>query len=407
MNFWVVTGAVAMAIVSCYVFTWVVRVLAPRLGLVDRPDGQRKLQSNSIALGGGVAVYAALVATLLVFTIAATAEIYRDAWVAPLLTSGGLLCVAGLWDDKQPMRSWHKLMLQIAACLPFLAYGPSINAVSLFGFQVQLGWASTPLTLFWLVACVNAFNLIDGLDGLATTFGMIATATLGILAIMSGNHEMAILSLVACGSLVGFLFHNLPPARIYLGDAGSCCTGFLVGAVSTQTFHKTTAAYLMAVPMALLAIPFFDTLMAITRRKLSGRHIAAADREHIHHCLQDLGLSKRQALLALTCLTAVLSVAAVATSVLQNDWIAISTCAAMLSGLVACRIFGHREAAMLLSRLRVVAAFRWIPGPAPIVGQRTTTGETNNVASNPLIINLSNVEHSRIPRDQQHERRAA
>lgn len=208
-------------------------------------------------MGGGVAVYAALFVTVLVTTLAAAGEWGDAAWIVPLLLSSGLLCAAGLWDDKWPMRSWYKLMLQIAACIPFLILTPSINAISLFGLQIDLAWASTPLTLFWLVACINAFNLIDGLDGLASAIGIIAMSTLGLLALLPGNDAMALLALAAGGALIGFLLHNFPPARIYLGDAGSCCIGFLVGAVSIQVSQKTTTAYLMAGPVVMLAISFY------------------------------------------------------------------------------------------------------------------------------------------------------
>jgi UDP-GlcNAc:undecaprenyl-phosphate GlcNAc-1-phosphate transferase len=362
MNSWMITGAVAVAVVFSYVFTYVMRIAAPRLGLVDQPDNQRKLQESPISLGGGLAVYAAMVVTFLAVTLAATAF---GPWLAttlsdqvPLLVCAGLLCLAGLWDDLRPMRSWHKLLLQIAACTPFLAFGQTISIVSFFDFQLDLGLASTPLTLFWLVACINAFNLIDGLDGFASSSGIIATATLGVLALLSGNVAIAMLSLITCGALVGFLFHNLPPARIYLGDAGSCSIGFLIGAVSVQASYKTAAVYLIVVPVVLLGIPFFDTFVAIARRKLSGRHFAAADREHFHHCLQDRGLSNRQALLALSSLSLMLALSAVLTFVYQNDLIAIGTLVTMASALVVFRIFGHREATMLISGMRSAATFR-------------------------------------------------
>lgn len=137
-------------------------------------------------------------------------------------------------------------------------------------------------------------------------------------------------------------------------------------------------------------------LMAIARRKLSGRHFAVADREHIHHCMQDLGLSKRQALLALSSLTLVLSLSATATSLLQNDLIAIATCAVTLSALVGCRIFGHREATMLISRVRTVAAHRLKTGQPAAADQRdAAAGDTDNAAeAEPLIFKLPIVDQA-------------
>lgn len=411
MTSWSFPAAAFVALVCSYGFTWLTRRFAPKLGLVDRPDGERKLQLRPVSLGGGVAVCIALVGTLCLVSLAASSGLaWKGLSLAPLLSllSGAcLMCLAGLWDDKRPMDSWTKLWLQIGCCLPFLAFGRSVEVVSFVGVQVQLGWMSTPLTLIWLVACINAFNLIDGLDGLASSLGIIMTGTLGMLALMSGNYAIAVVSFATAGALAGFLIHNFPPARIYLGDAGSCWIGFLIGALSIQSSQKTATVYLMAVPVALLAIPFFDTLMAIIRRKLKGRRIAGADREHIHHCLQDRGLSKREVLLSLTVVSLLLALAAVAAFVFHNDLIAIGACAVTLTLLVVFRLFGHREATMLIGRLRKSADYRVKPEAETSFANGPAAQKLVPLGSDSSIVSFPELRPSVAPVEEQTEKRAA
>ena len=350
-------GLVLLTIGTCAVLTAVARVVARRIGLVDLPDGERKSHSRPVPLMGGVAVFASFVAMLFL------AKWIDLPWLAgddrlreifpSLPLSAALFCLLGLWDDKWSIRPWYKFLLQIAAALPFVLWGNTINLVGLFGMEFELQMLGIPLTLFWLVACVNAINLMDGLDGLAGTIIAIASLTLAFLAMMGGEFGIAVVGLLLFGSVIGFLFHNWPPAKIYLGDSGSLTIGFLFGALSLAASVKTATCFTLVIPLVLMGVPMFDTTVAIVRRKLKGKGIGQADRGHIHHCLLDRGLSRTQSLWVIAGLCVAMSAAALLSVRLQNDWIAISLCAAILVPLIVWRVFGYNETLLVLQHVRI------------------------------------------------------
>lgn len=338
---------VAVAAGASYGLTALARIVAPRLGLLDSPDGRRKVQTRPMPVMGGVAIYLALL-------LAVAGAVWRQAaWVAPatrfvhplpfILISAGLFCTVGVCDDKWGMRARRKLLLQILASLPFAIWGGSIEMVHLLGTTVELGVLGVAFTVFWLVACVNVINLVDGLDGLAGMIGLIVCLATAGLATIDGKPDAAALALVIGACLVGFLVHNWPPARIYLGDSGSLVIGFLIGALSIESSTKTTTGFALAVPLMLVSVPAFDTFMAILRRKLNGRRIGDGDRAHIHHCLQDRGLTRRQALLALSGLCLAMAAVTLLSVWFRSDLVGLSLCGGLLALLIIGRIFGYSE----------------------------------------------------------------
>lgn len=356
MTSWSVAGLVVLASALSYLMTWVARGIAPKLGFLDHPDGNRKLHTHATPLMGGVAVSTAVVVTVLsapLFGLEASSG--QDSILESnlmLVACVVLTCLLGLWDDKYPIRARNKAILQLIPALVFSSSGQAVEEISLFGMSVDMAAFSIPATMLWLVACTNAFNLIDGADGLASSQGIVAMATLGILALVGGNAGVAAMSFLITGSLIGFLVHNWPPARIYLGDAGSCTIGFLVGAISIQASQKTATGYVMLVPFVLLGIPCFDTLMAIVRRRLNRRGIMDPDRGHIHHRLFEQGFSHCQTLLVIASCSLILAISAVASFVWQNEIIALSTFASVVLILVLGRFFGYHEVQMLIFRFR-------------------------------------------------------
>ncbi len=340
-----------------YALTWLMRSFARRFDLLDHPDGKRKLQKRTVPLGGGIAVFTALSCTTLLSACGFFGAVAHQHCL-PILLSVGSICLLGLWDDKYNMRASRKLFFQIVCCLPVAIAGRSISDVSVLGLQLDLGWLSIPMTVFWLVACANAINLIDGLDGLASSLGIVAIAALAVLAILAGNLPLAALSLSAVGCITGFLLHNWPPARIYLGDAGSYTIGLLVGALSIEASQKSVTGYLMIVPLALLAVPLFDTAMAILRRTLSGKAITEPDRHHVHHCIRDRGFTSRSTLLLRAGLSLFMAGCALAAFQFQNEFIALAAGTVVFTGLVCGRLFGHREALMLMRRFRLLTGGR-------------------------------------------------
>lgn len=349
-------GAIAVGGVS--VLTRGARWIAPRLGFVDRPDGRRKLHQQPTPLLGGAAVCGGFLLTLcgVMFTCGVTLlDPTEGGFLLWLLCTALLFCGIGIYDDRWPLRPRTKFLLQILACLPFALWGRTATGIDAFGMEVSLGVLSVPFTIFWLVACVNAFNLLDGLDGQATSLGILSCLAFAGLAAFRGDFATTVLALLIVGNLLGFLWYNKPPARIFLGDAGSLTIGFLAGALGLETSLSTEGQFSLILPCVVLSIPLFDTCMAIVRRKLKGRGIGEADREHLHHCLQDQGFNRVQALLIVVACGALQVAFVLVSAASQQELVAVMGLLLTLSALVTGRLFGHRELALVAVRLQ---AFR-------------------------------------------------
>jgi UDP-GlcNAc:undecaprenyl-phosphate GlcNAc-1-phosphate transferase len=216
-----------------------------------------------------------------------------------VLIGGGLLLATGLIDDLRGISAPMKLLIQLIAAVLAYQFGFRIEVLSLGSAEFALGWLSLPLTLLWVVGVTNAFNLIDGLDGLATGVALVALATITFAAVHLGNYEVAIVCAALVGALLGFLRYNFNPARIFLGDSGSLFVGFLLAVLSVHGSLKTATAVLMVVPLCALAIPLLDTALAIFRRWLRGVPLFGPDTRHIHHRLLASGWSHRRAVATL------------------------------------------------------------------------------------------------------------
>lgn len=347
----------AAAIALSYLFNHAARNVAPRLGLVDKPDGGRKTHHRATPVMGGVAFMTAVV-TVVCLSFGLAAPWFAGESVQHLALSLGISAIAfcglGVIDDRWPLSPRVKLLGQIIASLPFVALSGAIERVGFLGWTIPLGPLGGAFTVLWLVACANVVNLIDGLDGLAGSIGVVAMTTIAGLFVLRGYPEEAILTTIVAGGLVGFLIHNWPPAKIFMGDAGSMTVGFLAGALSIQAASKTTTTFTLAVPIVLMSVPIFDTAMAILRRKLTGHSIGEGDRGHIHHRLQDRGLSRQQALLAIAGLSLIMAGAALISDVLNNEAAAVAICAGVLIMLVLARVFGYHETSLVFRHLQEI-----------------------------------------------------
>lgn len=350
-------ASIALAFGTSFCLTAVARVVARRTGLLDRPDGRRKSQSEPMPLLGGVAVYLSLLITIAVAHWCFQWEWLAadDRFVVPLLVSGGLFCAVGLWDDWVALKPRTKLLCQILACLPFVLWGRSVESIHVFDTQIALGFLGAVFTVFWLVACSNVINLVDGLDGLAGTIGVICCVAVAVLSNMQGFNGPLALGLVGAGSLCGFLLHNWPPASIYLGDSGSLMIGFMIGALAIESSIKKATGFALAIPLVLVSVPVFDTCMAILRRKLNGKGISEADRGHIHHHLQDRGLSRAQSLLVISALCLVMAAVTLVSAYFQNDRLALGLCLALLATLIVGRVFGYDETVLFFRYIQAMS----------------------------------------------------
>lgn len=287
---------------------------AARWGWYDVPSDGRRVHTRPIPRLGGVAVFLATAVGLAVSALswsvlAAQAPPEQMKLVAGILLGGGLLLAAGAYDDIRGLRPAQKIFVQVAAALVVYALGFQVQVLS-FGpvTELALGAWSLPLTVVWVVGITNAFNLIDGLDGLATGIALVALLTTFVVAITLGNLEVAVFCIALSGALFGFLRYNFSPARIFLGDSGSLFVGFMLAVLSVHGSMKTTTAALVIVPLFALAIPLLDTGIAIVRRWLRGVPLSGADARHIHHRLLALGLSHRRAALVMYGAAAALAV---------------------------------------------------------------------------------------------------
>lgn len=298
---------------------------------------------------GGLAIYISIAA----FSLTACFLGQHAHWISvgmPVVVSAGLCCAVGLWDDRFGMQAKMKFLLTVAAVLPAaIACAPA----SLYAFrcEFELGLLAVPMTAIWLVVCTHIVNLLDGLDGLAAMLGVAAMSCVAMVGLIIGDVVSAVLAMLVMVSIAGFLVHNWPPAKVYLGDAGSLTIGLLCGALSVSVFHVEGAARIIP-SIGLLAIPVIDAAFAITRRFLEGRSIACADREHIHHCMLSYSTSKTSALLTISALSLFIAVASVTSFFTSRDVIVVVVVFIVFFWLAASGRFGRREIGLAAERFR-------------------------------------------------------
>jgi UDP-GlcNAc:undecaprenyl-phosphate GlcNAc-1-phosphate transferase len=242
--------------------------------------------------------------------------------LAGLVIGAVALCLTGAWDDVRGLRASLKLAAQTGAAAVAFGFGFRIEAIQLpFIGPMSMGVFAFPVTVVWIVGVTNAVNLIDGLDGLAAGVSFFAALTAFVIASLSGSAFVALLMAALMGALVGFLFFNFNPARIFMGDSGSYFLGFVLATTSLggALQQKASTAVSLLVPILALGLPIFDTLFSMFRRVIERRPIFAGDRGHIHHRLLDLGLTHRRAVIFLYGVSLILAGGAIAVS-LGRRW---------------------------------------------------------------------------------------
>lgn len=277
-----------------------VQKIALQIGAIDVPN-VRKVHTRTMPRMGGLAIYAAFVITLLgliYFLPGSYFHSARDAnLIKALLTGGSMIVLTGALDDWLHLSAKIKLLLQIiGACIVVFGFDVTVNFVSIPFNDQNLSiewWIAAPLTIFWIVGVTNAINLIDGLDGLAAGVSAIALATILIMAAIMGNVVVMFLAVILLGSIIGFMFFNFHPAKIFMGDTGSLFLGFSLAILSMLGF-KQIAMMSFITPVLIIGVPLSDTFFAIIRRWQQKKPIFAPDKGHLHHCLGELGFSHRQ-----------------------------------------------------------------------------------------------------------------
>lgn len=274
--------------------TPLVRNAALRLDIVDKPDQQRKVHTVSIPRLGGVAIFAAIMGSyglLLLARFSAGKIVWEGLpFVLRLLPAALIVFGVGVVDDISSLGPWKKLIAEVFAAILAWCGGIQVSAINGHYFAHIV---SCFVTLVWIVACTNAINLIDGVDGLAAGVSLFAALTTLIAALLNHNIELALVVVPLCGALLGFLRFNSNPATIFLGDCGSLTLGFLLGCCGAVWSEKSSTLIGLTAPLVTLSIPFLDTGIAIIRRFLRCQPIFGADHGHIHHKLLARGLTSR------------------------------------------------------------------------------------------------------------------
>ena len=298
-------AAFVLAMLITAIATPFVRKAAMAAGAVDEP-GARRVHTRRVPRLGGIAIatgfFLALLALFAVRTHAALIFFSTGRVTAGLVAGSLLVITAGLVDDIKGLGAKSKLLIQTIAAVIAFAAGMRIGGIELPGIgAMNLGWFALPATVLWIVGIVNAMNLIDGLDGLAAGIAFFACLTNFTIASLTGNVYILLITAALGGAVVGFLFYNFNPARIFMGDSGSMFLGFMLASASLlgAGTQKSPTLIAIVVPILALGLPILDMLLTIARRFLERRSLFAADRGHIHHRLLDVGLTHRRTVLSL------------------------------------------------------------------------------------------------------------
>ena len=298
-----------LTIVLSFALTRYVRNTAVRRGWVV-PLSPHHIHGAPIPRLGGVAIYASFVVAA-GSLVAASSLLHVDIGLSRgsvlyILGAGTIVFALGLYDDIRPLKPYVKFSVQgVAALLLYLGGFRVFHVPILFGSH-EFGWIALPLTILWVLWITNAFNLIDGLDGLAAGSALFSTLTVFVVSLGAGTTALVPLFTVAlAGSILGFLRFNFNPATIFLGDSGSLFIGFMLSALALAGSQKTPTIVAVAIPVVSFGFPLLETVLSVLRRFLNGQPLFSADRQHIHHRLLDLGLSQRRAVIVLYGVSAV------------------------------------------------------------------------------------------------------
>ena len=283
------------------------KLAAVRAGIVVMPSTDRP-HSKPTPMLGGIAIIASFVATISIFT--KLFDIHppeqRLLW---LVVGSVAMFLVGLWDDVVELRPRYKLGLELVAISVLAGWGPQLD---IFSSQ----WANVILTAFWLLVATNAFNLIDGLDGLAAGVGIVTAVAVAAVAGLHSHDVTMMVALAMAGSLGGFLVFNFPPASIFMGDEGALAIGLIFGVLSIQASHAGDGSLpaRLAIPVLVLMMPLLDTVTVTVTRLAMGNPISKRGLDHSHHRLSRLGLSALTVLATLVILQTIAGGGAVAVS---------------------------------------------------------------------------------------------
>lgn len=290
----------SLAAFSSLVLTPTVRRVCERFGLLDESQDERRTHKKSVPRLGGIAIFFSVLIALSVLPFvhnSLTRSLGMARWrFVVILVPAAFVFLFGVFDDLRGSKAPVKFLVQGLAGALLYTLGGRIEVLSIpFVGSIELPMAiGIALTILWTVGITNAFNLIDGMDGLAAGAGLFASFVMVIVSLPLYNPVVTVMALALAGALIGFLRYNFNPASIFLGDSGALFMGFMLAALSVQGTQKASTVVAIMIPLLAFGVPMVDTGFTIVRRFISGKPLFQGDREHIHHMLLARGWSQRR-----------------------------------------------------------------------------------------------------------------
>jgi UDP-GlcNAc:undecaprenyl-phosphate/decaprenyl-phosphate GlcNAc-1-phosphate transferase len=306
----IVLGTFLLALLSAFVLTRFVRDFATSHGWVTAPTQERHLHSSPLPRLGGVAIFLSFAACMVLVALWSGRHLSLPPTflktMMTILVPAALVFLLGVYDDLHGTGPYVKFAVQgIAATMLYAGGLRIVNIPVLFGYRSLPWYLGLLFTVAWVWAITNAFNLIDGLDGLAAGSALFSTLVAFVVALFNGPVLVEIMTVALAGAILGFLRFNFNPATIFLGDSGSLFIGFLLSALALHGAQKAPTIVAVAIPVVSFGLPILETALSVIRRLISGRPVFTADREHIHHKLLQHGLTHRQVVILLYGVSAV------------------------------------------------------------------------------------------------------
>jgi UDP-GlcNAc:undecaprenyl-phosphate/decaprenyl-phosphate GlcNAc-1-phosphate transferase len=298
-------GCICLSILA----TWCVRNVANARGWIHEPRLDRHVHTMPVPRLGGVAIYFSFMTVVILgvvipWLLGSVSPLHSRTMVG-LLGPALIIFFLGLYDDVYSLNAYWKFAVETVAAIGLYAGGYGIHNLGLVHGGQTLGWEyCLPLTVLWVLLITNAFNFIDGLDGLAAGAAVFSAMVVFVMSLIASNGFIAFLSIALAGATLGFLRFNFHPATIFLGDSGSLFIGFMLAALALAGSQKAPTIVAVAIPIVSLGFPILDVVLAVARRFVAKKPLFDGDKSHIHHKLVRRGLSQRDAVLTLYAVTA-------------------------------------------------------------------------------------------------------
>lgn len=319
----------------------------------EQPDAQRRPPAL-----GGITLLAAIFLSVggVYFGEWGMDEVLRDRGVFLLLGSA-LICFVGTLNDWRELRGRYMLLGQLAAVGAILLSDLSIPQIRVFNTTIELGAWGKLGTAVVLLVTINAFRLLEPMEGVVACLGLVIAATLAVMANLRGQPAAVAASSALAGALLGFLWFNFPPAKVRMGTSGAMLVGLLIGVVATARWLKGATAIALMVPAALMAVPIFDLAAAVVRSRLERRGLYTKDQSHLYDCLRRRGFNDNKVLFVISALTLLTAAGALVSQMLQSPLYAVISVVAVGVILVVSRLLGYSELTLLGRHLQATARF--------------------------------------------------